>query len=208
MTTVRKTLAGIDVDGEERGWNATRYNPATRNLEGVNIADVSPLYMSDLECPNGVDVLDLALFGFSDYSGCAVERANRQAFMEQFPARDWYRPTVGGHGSAGLVLILDAEIDAEDGEALKALLEGLASYPCADDDLLSEIEREAEREAWEDWGRSDFRRLLGDSWDERDDADVDSAFEAAREAANEYWQIETGGGAWIDLKRVAAKVPA
>jgi hypothetical protein len=213
---LREAIPGIEAgEGEPVVWARDRRVDDNSligwHYEPMPIGEALSLSYSDLSRDGSVDgaaVFLPAYFGFSDYSGCAVERSNLQAFHELFEGREWWRKVWGDFGSEALALILDAEIDAEDAEALTDLLRGLDDYPCIDDQLLFEIERDAETEAWADWGRSDFRRLLGEAWEDSEDEELDEAFETAREAANEYWQIETGGAAWIDLERVAAKVPA
>lgn len=154
--------------------------------------------------------------GFSDYSGCMVERANVKAFAEMFATGEdvWWFRAIGGHGTEAIVVdshMVPDDVLTEVTETLGALTE----YPCIDEELVSEMETEAEGPAWESWVRSDFTRALAEyvSWlewprdaiSDVDDGKLREAFETVRERANEYWRIETGGGAWVDVERVAAE---
>jgi hypothetical protein len=168
-------------------------------------------------------MLPYASFGDYDNS-CAVERANAREFKEQF---DFVSSHAVGYGE--LVGIDETDIDAITWEQLEALQEvcnALADYPAINDATVSEVEMELQNEAWNSWARSDFKRelhkrldsigeLASDSADENEvenlidnigDAAIDSVFYAACEKSNTYWQIESGGNAYIDLDRVAKSV--
>lgn len=148
---------------------------------------------------------------FSDYSGCMVERANVNVFSETFEAGEaaWWFRAYGGHGTEAIVV--DSHSIPEDVlTEVTEFLGGLADYPSADDELVSEMEMEGEGEAWESWARAAYIRALDLEEDTRDMlSDLDSAalrevFETVRERLNTYWECETGGGMWVDVQRIAA----
>jgi hypothetical protein len=108
-------------------------------------------------------------------------------------------------------------------------IEALESYPILDENDHSQLELDCQQEAWECWAASDWRDAIRDKlaefapesadfpeyWaDDQLDAIPDDKlepqllelFRACAEMANEYWQEESGGSWWIDLKRVAAGV--
>lgn len=196
--------------------------------------------------------------GYSDYSGCQVERANvtvlvhdRDMVMRwpmsgihwnaehtvfqpiELNARtEWVDVEVdpdvdaiefyGGHGSTELWLL--------DSDETRTTLKALDAYPAVSDEAVSEAETEAETDAWDNWLRADLLRTLPDDVDGectcdgtddgdttcvyrlkslRDQADSLSGsdlFECYREACeatNTYPEIETGGGVYVDLDRLA-----
>jgi hypothetical protein len=108
-------------------------------------------------------------------------------------------------------------------------IESLESYPVLDEDDHSQLELDCQQEAWESWTASDWRDAIRDKlaefapesadfpeyWadDKLDAIPADKLepqllelFRACAEMANEYWQEESGGSWWIDLKKVAAGV--
>ena len=108
-------------------------------------------------------------------------------------------------------------------------IEALESYPILDENDHSQLELDCQQEAWECWAASDWRDAIRDKlaefapesadfpeyWadDKLDAIPADKLepqllelFRACAEMANEYWQEESGGSWWIDLKRVAAGV--
>jgi hypothetical protein len=92
----------------------------------------------------------------SDYSGNAVEVSNKKAFMEEYQNDESMVIDVyGGHGTYAVAIRLDSiTFDILD------TLAGLEDYPLMDEETHSEVEYEAENEAWDNWVRSDFNRDL------------------------------------------------
>jgi len=174
-------------------------------------------------------VFVLELCSFSDYSGSCVERANNKHFVEKY---SFVNEEYGGYGTVWTIIDPDelpnkSEKYNEFLEEYKSLLE----YPVISDILLTDIETEAEIEAWENWARDDFISLLDkkfeydlDEYDcidleeyfekhcEKNDIDIDfnefilSLFEKMQGNYNEYWIIETGGSAWIDLEKIVNNI--
>jgi len=107
----------------------------------------------------------------------------------------------------------------------------LLEYPVIDDELLLNTETETQTETWENWARNDFISLLDkklenelekydcvdleeyfEKYCEKNDIDIDfdefilSLFEKIQGNYNEYWIIETGGSAWIDLEKIVNNI--
>lgn len=143
----------------------------------------------------------------SDYSGDTVELANFELMQEEHA--DKVVLLHGGHWTRGVAIPLNSESDE-----LADILEGLETYPVIDEDQMSHVEMRLQDEAWENWARSDFKRVLRklfpESEDTIDDATDDSVWElfhAACDTSNSYWQAE-GPSMWVDLDRVAAVITA
>jgi hypothetical protein len=140
---------------------------------------------------------------FSDYSGGSVERSNVKWLLEMCEKEklgdEDYLHIYGEYGTQ--TILLRGSIESED---IIEAVEGLESYPIIDEDLMSEIENAAQDEAWESWAETDFRREI----EKRagcaiaEDFDLYDFFRKAMEGANEYWCEETGGGQYIDLKKI------
>jgi hypothetical protein len=133
----------------------------------------------------------------SDYSGCLVHRANHDALVA-----DGAMSFHGGYNTFSAVIPVSKIDDHADS------LAALADYPLLDEEAHSRLEAEAIENAWEYWARDDFRAAIGDDDHEIDDDTLRSRFEAAREAANEYWENEQGESMWINLDRIAEHVGA
>ncbi len=200
-------------------------------LEDPEAGD-SASYSDFVADPEGRYFLSDFLSG-SDYSGCLVERANYRDFLEDYGDRDGVHEVYGGHGTFAIAVRIDA-ID----EDMAAVLDSLEDYPLISDETHGELELEAQNEAWDSWARGDFvaglearfsedgfgelvfvpdgepktqGRLFG-TGERPKPEDLEDAvvrlFETARETANAYWEIETGGGAHIDVDRVCDAVTA
>lgn len=152
------------------------------------------------------------LLSGSDYSGGSVTIANFRAFKEQFKdsqGADWWE-LYGGHGTYAVAIRAACE-----NEAIIEFFEGLENYPCANDELMSEVEREAEDESWESWIRSDFERALKAQFPESEEL-IDGADESklrellagAMDRANEYFEHETGGGVYLRLENILKHIDA
>jgi hypothetical protein len=184
---------------------------AEDDLVDLHDDDLSKLRYGSWERAKDGRYLVPGLLSGSDYSGSLVTQSNRKAFMEQFSDGEdvWWTSAPGGHGTYSIVI--DTQGVPEDVESeVEGFLGGLASYPVADDDLLSKMEMEAQDEAWENWVEGDFKTGLEKKFEvEFDEVDSDklrTLFEAACEKASEYWANEEGGNMWIDVKRVLPKV--
>lgn len=155
-------------------------------------------------------------FTSGDYCGSLVELSNLQTFLEDFKRPDGIWELYGGYGSSGLALDLRF-IDDEIMEDLASL----QSYPVRSEDHLSALELDKEREAWESYLCSDFKRSLErrlpdlfcgatdrqlDTFSDALDAvNYDVAYQLCldlAEQSNTYWETE-GISRWIDCDRLA-----
>lgn len=99
-----------------------------------------------------------------DYCGAGlIACSNRDVLAERFSDVEnvlWWG-AVGSYGSKW-VWFHACILTARSGKAreIREFLEGLDEYPLADESHHSELEHEAEGEAWEDYGASDFRSHL------------------------------------------------
>lgn len=143
----------------------------------------------------------------SDYSGSLVERSNHRKFGEEFGdgLGKWWYETRGGHGTFGVVVDM-TKVPGDISEDVANFLNGLQEYGLADEELNSQMESEAQDEAWDDWAKRDFQRALERRFDvDLDDVDGEKLFEIFHEAAersNTYWVNEQGDSMYIDLDRV------
>lgn len=149
----------------------------------------------------------------SDYSGSLVERSNHKVWAEQFDAGNdvWWFDACGGYGTYAIVV--DSHNIPDDVlPEVDDFLSGLANYPLADEGAHSAMECEAQDKAYQDWGRSEFVRTLENvhhvELDTVAESDVDELFEAARDAANVYWENQSGSDVYIDVDRIAGEVTA
>ena len=107
---------------------------------------------------------------------------------------------------------------------------GLDNYPVIDEEAMSEVEREAEDEDWDNWTRHDYERALvsalnddgkyatdeahefregcqcRDCLEEAIDGmeDLRSVFEEVASRINVYWVNETGNSATVNVDRIVA----
>lgn len=163
-----------------------------------------------------------ALLSGSDYSGSLVERSNYDKWQELYAdGQDvWWTHTPGGHGTFGVLIDMQGVPD-DISRDVAELLNALNDYPLADEELHSEMEMEAQEEAWRSWAERDFahglqKKFAGDDELEQildgvltdDDMLIKlrSLFEDARKAANEYWENQQGDEMYINMKRIVAKV--
>lgn len=147
---------------------------------------------------------------FSDYSGCLVERANARALHDDDDLGEWIETVYGGHGTElhGFRHSNLMTMSGESFEALYEVLGALSDYPLLCEETHSEMELEAQNEAWESWAEWDYRKELESIFGDELIKDIPgdelySMFRDAADAANEYWIDEVGGGAEINLERVA-----
>ncbi len=142
----------------------------------------------------------------SDYSGGLVTKANYESLQEMLdeehpsgksPAA--WGTTYGGHGTYGILVVWD-RLDSE----IQDVIGGLEDYPLIDDDKHSELQMEAEGEAWENWAQREFEDALEKHYDLDefpDGVDTYEIFHQASEKANEYWE-DTSEGVYISIDRV------
>jgi len=156
-------------------------------------------------------LLPYASFGDYDNS-TSVERPNAKDFSEPFP---FVSQRQGDYGTVWTGIDEDdvASITFEQLEELQDICKRLQDYRVIDEQTMSELELEAQNEAWADWGLREFRQKLvkrfGEAYEDFIDALPDEqlteAFYKAADKANEYWESEAGGGVYIRIERVVEK---
>lgn len=110
-----------------------------------------------------------------------------------------------GPGWVEIIVVAPVSGAATEARDIAAALE---EYPVLDEDLWSEYESEEEQEAWESWGREDFRRALidehpemEDEIDELEDDELDALWHSA-DVPVEHDE----SGPRFDFQRAAAEV--
>jgi hypothetical protein len=180
---------------------------------------------------NGDFNYEIPYAGFSDYSGCMVERANSRTLEETY---SFVTLDTAGMGTVYTVIrsqdVLDA-IFSEDFPEFMEAVDSLSDYPVLDESLMSEMEMEAGNEAWENYVRSDFRKeiekehgpqwelngesgfpvemvsTLEDALDGLTEKELVRLFSDLCEISGRYFEIETGGNAYIDLEKLVENLP-
>lgn len=155
-----------------------------------------------------------ALLSGSDYSGSLVEKSNNKAFQEEFASgdREWWTDAPGGHGTFAIVIDMD-KVPDDISDDVAEFFQKLEDYPLADEDLHSQMEHEAENEAWENWAKADFKKAL----ERRFDIDLDEekipedkiyeVYHQAMDKGNVEWVNEQGSDMYIDIERLVRNVP-
>jgi hypothetical protein len=150
----------------------------------------------------------------SDYSGNDLEVSNHRVFLEMFGSVDGVHDVYGGYGTFAVAIRLSTLADNEE---IRECLSALENYPVIDEDDMSEVEQEAQNEAWKSWLASDFAKALRQKFDnkknglnlediESESNEMRSLFYEAAEHANEYFINETGNSAWIDIEKIIKEV--
>lgn len=149
------------------------------------------------------------LLSGSDYSGCLVQRSNHDVWREEFADGEdkWWTAVIGGYCTYAIVVDMESVTD----EA-KEFLDALDGYCIADDNHHSNMEMQAQSEAWESWARTDFIRALEKRFnveDLDDAADSQALFELFHDTADrigEYWENQQGSEMYIRIDRIVAAV--
>ncbi len=198
---------------EDEGWGYVPIEPGESASYGDFRADESGDWLLPPHCSYG------------DYGGSLVEKSNVDYLLETYPEE--IAELYGGYGSRGVAVYLPVAT-----KELRETLCALTEYPLIDEERHSALEMEAQDDAWNDWGRDDFRRALErrvasileeDETETEDDrfpcaADLaetligaigndalDTLFHTAQGFANEYWVNESGEACYIDVAAVVAK---
>lgn len=204
-----KTIDSVPID--DAGASFGDFSPV-KSLDDADKITLRKLYLMPRYCSG------------SDYSGDSVTVTNYRAWKEQFPA-DSFVDVYGWYGSYGIA-IRAHKLTTE----MVETLDSLANYPLLDDDLHSEIEREAENDAWDSWVKSDFQKelvKLADEWkneteegteegtkadslvdylkNELTDSQLVEWFYQCAEIANKYWIHETGNQACFRIDEMLSK---
>lgn len=150
-------------------------------------------------------------FGSGDYSGSAVDRANRASFFEEYGEDvEGVYTVYSGYGYETIAIAL-RHITPE----MIATFDALTDYPLMDDETHSRIEMEMEDEDWDSWIASDFQRAVEKALpDETDDdmgydesaVDWKALYFVRKEKTNTYWHAESGTGGHVDIDRLVAGI--
>jgi hypothetical protein len=181
-----------------------RENKPSENGEGIaygrwtNGRSEEREVWSEVEYATGGDYTSGGLYMRANYESLS------ELLAEHHPEEDspavWARAS-GGHGTFALLVRYDA-ISEECREAIDAL----EDYPLHDENKHSELQCEAESEAWKWWAERDFKRSLCEHYGECDwpeGVDAYSLFRAAQDDASIYWENEQGCDMWLDVEKVA-----
>lgn len=159
---------------------------------------------------------------YGDYdNSCHVERSNYRLFMAMYGGdgfSDDYdseegnstypgvHAMYGAYDSTGVAIVLETWLRYSE---IRETIARLDDYPCIDDEDCSRVEMVLADEAWDNWARHDFQSELEKRFDveqwrdyEGFDSDFRAWFEDCRESVNEYWEVESGGNAYVRIERI------
>ena len=188
-----------------------RYDPATRSWEHPETCEDNHASYGDFEDvktpeKEPIDLLYIIpeRMSHGDYSpGRAVEKANQRSFLASHAESSSPNAIVhlhGGHGTSAIAIKL-----SELTEPMLQDLICLENYPILDEQELSEVELEGQKESWDCWVKSDFIKELEATFNlefgDLSDETVFELFETLRERSNTYW-CENGCDQSIDLYRI------
>lgn len=148
------------------------------------------------------------------YSAPSIYRSNARVFRDEF-RRELELADGGADG-----ISLDVRYVSEE---MLETLDSLEGYPLISEDDHSELELELQDEAWDSWAAADWRALVLQSladhapdsiedpedWAEAALEPVTSEtlcelFRACCDQSSTYWEEESDGEQWIDLKRASS----
>jgi hypothetical protein len=147
------------------------------------------------------------LFSSGDYHGSHVEAANRKVLLEntELCERLGIEELSEMFHSDTLLFPIAALNDPE----LKEIFESLEDYPCLDDEAMSEVERDLEKECWDSFGQDDFEDHLRDTLDDSltdkienlTNEQIDSIYySATRETNYNIFQVESGTSGYFNFE--------
>jgi hypothetical protein len=138
------------------------------------------------------------LFTSGDYTGCAVQAANRRVLLEKTDLceRLGIELLVESYSTETLLFPIASLKDPE----LVEVFESLDKYPCLDHQALSDIEREMENECFNSFGRQDFKEYLrvndlitDDQSDDITNEQLDYIYQEASSKTNyNIFEVESG----------------
>ena len=161
-TTFRALLSAEDFSSLE----TFRLDIYGNGVDAIASGDSIPCRYLDPVSDAAADAVGHRSLGGSDYSGGSLIRSNLKAFRalveeetgegEPLPIIDYY----GGHGTDGVLILLDRKGPRDSLAPFVELLRGLEDYPVVCDDTMSEVEHEEEDTAWKDGAEGDFSKAL------------------------------------------------
>jgi hypothetical protein len=148
------------------------------------------------------------------YSAPSIYRSNARVFRDEFR-----RELELADGDADGIS-LDIRYVSEE---MLEILDSLEGYPLISEDDHSELELELQDEAWDSWAAADWRALVlqllvdhapdsiedPEEWAEAALEPVTSEalfelFRACCDQSSTYWEEESDGEQWVDLKRASS----
>ena len=154
---------------------------------------------------------DYTIVYVSNRDSDTLDRANAKVIADElapFIKRGTVIPQSHSHWACGHVDGYAIKVFDKRGRITKAfkvwadIQARLDDYPILDESLYSELELESQNESWELWARADYVRAvelaLDVQLDDSDTSAVATAFQAASDRANVYWEGDS-----IDVDRVA-----
>lgn len=179
---------------EDTTWNDGGHFTWGHWKEDKNGEWLMPLYTS------GSDYSNSSLVEVSNFE--VLKEAAEAATVEGEPA--FYVTFYGGYGTFGIAF--HVERTPED---IREMLAGLDNYPLLDEQHHSQLETDKSNEAWNDWGRSDYRKELNKKFHGECDTEspladkyLDRHFYYWMEKANVYWENDGADTMYIDLERI------
>ena len=141
-------------------------------------------------------------FGDHDNS-CAVERSNYRVFMDEHKDSEFIKDVSGWYGSSAIAVNLNCT-DSEINDKLMSLL----NYPCLNDDDVTMLELDMEKEYIDNFIEWDLGRLLKEKYEHYFDHEIldkDKFIELwheCKDTNNTYFEVECGGNGYIDTKKL------
>lgn len=195
-------------------WKEISY-PESKNISYGNLTEITLKNNLD-NIPIDELFLMCKYFGYSDYdNSCMVERSNYKLFMEQYEKEPGVFAVYGGYGTTDIAISLKWLLNPDNEDKANEiidLLNGLNDYPCIDDEDMSNMEYEAFLEALDNFAiRRECNDLLSkqfllDVYDYNEDKLKDVLLESNSKLNYDAYIIESGGGCYIDTKRLIEKV--
>ena len=159
MTNATAQDNAIDLQSVISSYNVRLYNYSSWNDEAID--DVSGINCGDLRSANELDSSEVQLVGhtllaFGDYCNATlVEKSNIQWFETEFADCPGVHTVYDSYSYRAIAI----EVQHLTQEMVEAIA-SLDDYCVLDEDLHSEMEMEAEYEAWDSWVKADFIRAI------------------------------------------------
>ena len=162
--TFRSLLSSADL----ATFDTFRLDIYGNGMDGIENGDSIPCRHLDPVSDAAADAVGHRSLGGSDYNGGSLVRSNLKAFRalveeetgegEPLPIIDYH----GGHGTDGVLILLDRLAPRDSLAPFVDLLRGLEDYPVVCEETMSELEHEEENEAWQSYAEADFAKELAE----------------------------------------------
>ena len=186
------------------------------DLNPVNYASKKTRLLDLKETLKETDIFIVSKYmQYGDYdNSCMVERSNYKLFLETYKEEKGVFTIYGGYGSSGIAISIRYLLNPDNEEKAQSIIEVLNSlndYPCIDDEDMSNMEYDAFLESLDSWAIKECSDLLShqyliDVYDFDEDKLKSILLEANSMLNYPAYEIESGGGCYIDTKRLIEKV--